>query len=67
MGRGLDRRLRALEHTQSTQAGETAVVVIYDSETGQPSAPITPGAAVQVWLPDNRRGDSGHKAAPGSA
>jgi hypothetical protein len=57
MVRDADRRLRALEcKAPACELG--AVIVVYDVATGQPLQPVPPGARLEVWIPDNGRGDA---------
>lgn len=52
--RQTERRVRALEAAQRG-GQQPGCIVLYDSETGQPLAPIRKRAAVQIWLPANYR------------
>ena len=51
----IDRRIKQLEEQREQTEAAVMAVVLYDSRTQLPLAPIVGAPTVLVWIPDNGR------------
>lgn len=54
--KALEKRLQKLEEVAPADLPPTTAVVVYDSTTGQPLAPVPATVTTAIWIPDNGRG-----------